>query len=123
MFQTKTTVFDVIAVAAVLLIAVLLTVLPFLTAAGGEYLAVITPDGEQLYRLDEPQTLILESNGIILTVTIENGSARVIHSDCPDGICISSGAISRKGETVLCAPAGVTLTVKGGDGNVDFVAG
>ena len=62
-------------------------------------------------------------NGDKPIIKIVDGKAFVRESSCPDGVCISSGAISKTGETIICAPAGVSLTVKGGDGNVDFVAG
>ena len=84
---------------------------------------ITTPDGVQVYSLSEARELTFSSNGVTLTVVIENGEVFVKESDCPDGVCVAGGRISKSGETILCAPAKILLTVKGGDGNVDFVAG
>ena len=123
MFRTKPSFGDLIAAVAVLLIAVLLIWHPWQGRADGEILVIVTPDETIEYTLSENRTIELESRGIHLCIEIADGKAFVRESDCPDGVCVASASISRTGETILCAPAGVSLTVKGGDGDVDFVAG
>ena len=122
MFRTRCAPFDGLAVAFVLLAAVLLLLLPGLLSETGEILVVTTPRGSTEYDLSVNQTFTVSSRGYTLTVMIENGHASVCDSDCPDGIC-RTGTVKHSGETILCAPAGVRLTVKGGDADVDFVAG
>lgn len=123
MFSHRISYRDWIAFAAVLLLAALLAILPLLTARTGALLVVTTPEGEMLYPLSQNDCFEIVSQGITLSVVIEDGAAYVKESTCPDGVCRSTRPISKSGETVLCAPAGVTLTVRGGDGDVDFVAG
>lgn len=123
MFQNRFCLRDAVAAAFVLLCAILLLLFPAITRSDGEWLVITTPEGAQSYRLDKAQTFTVSSHGITLTVAIENGSARVLHSDCPDGVCRQSRAIKKSGETILCAPAGITLSVRGGGSDVDFVAG
>ncbi len=123
MFQTKISGFDLLAAGIVLLAALLLLLLPFVASEKGQALIVTTPDEAWEYELSQNREWTLTSRGVTLTVVIENGCAYVRHSDCPDGVCVSGGSISKNGETLLCAPAGVTLRVKGGGGDVDFVAG
>ena len=123
MFRTRSSVWDIVAVVGVLLAAVLLFLIPVLAMQEGRTLQVTTANGTYQYDLSESREIDLHENGISMTVVIENGEAYVRHSDCPDGVCLASGRISRSGESILCAPAGVTLTVKGGGGDVDFVAG
>lgn len=123
MFSNRISYRDWIAFAAVLLVAVLLATLPLLTARTGGQLVVTTPEGEQIYPLSRNESFEIVSRGITLSIVIEDGAAYVKDSTCPDGVCRSTRAVSKRGETVLCAPAGVTLTVRGGDGDVDFVAG
>ena len=123
MFSHRISYRDWIAFAAVLLLAALLAILPLLTARTGALLVVTTPEGEMLYPLSQNDCFEIVSKGITLSVVIEDGAAYVKESTCPDGVCRSTRPISKSGETVLCAPAGVTLTVRGGDGDVDFVAG
>ena len=123
MFRTKPSFGDLIAAVAVLLIAVLLIWHPWQGRADGEILVIVTPDETIEYALSENRTIELESRGVHLCIEIADGKAFVCESDCPDGVCVASASISRTGETILCAPAGVSLMVKGGDGDVDFVAG
>ena len=123
MVRTKFSPWDLLAMGAVLLAALLLLLLPPLLREEGRVLVVETPNGVHTYELSVDRELTVQSNGITLTVEIRDGEVRVSHSDCPDAICRSSGAISESGESILCAPAGVRLTVKGGGDGVDFVAG
>ena len=123
MFRTKPSFGDLIAAVAVLLVAVLLIWHPWQGRADGEILVIVTPDETIEYALSENHTLEIESRGVHLCIEIADGKAFVRESDCPDGVCVTSAPISRTGETIICAPAGVSITVKGGDGDVDFVAG
>lgn len=51
-------------------------------------------------------------------LVIEGGRARVETATCPDGICAAHRPISREGESIVCLPHKVVITVKssGGDG-------
>ena len=123
MFRTRLTILDAVAVATVLLLALALFLAPWLDRAEGAILVISTDEGEREYSLFEAREIELNSNGVSLTVVIENRTAYVRESSCPDGICRAGGRISRNGESILCAPAGVRLLVKGGASDVDFVAG
>ena len=123
MFRTRVSPWDALAVLAVLCGALLLFFHPWLGMSDGETLLISTPDGNAEYSLAVDREIPLTSNGVTLLVVIENGEAYVKRSDCHDGVCVAGGRIRQGGQTVICAPAGVRLTVKGGDGDVDFVAG
>lgn len=123
MLQMKITWQDVAVLLLVLLVALAMILVPVLCRPHATVLVITTPEGSTSYSLAKPQTVTVTSRGVTLTVVIEDGEAHVSHSDCRDGVCYRSGSISRSGETILCAPAGVKLTVKGGNSNVDFVAG
>lgn len=123
MFRTKLSFGDAIAAVAVLLVAVLLLWHPWQRNQAGETVVIVTPDETIEYALSENTVVKIESRGITLFVSIMHGEVDVYKSDCPDGVCVASAPISKTGETIICAPAGVSITVKGGDGDVDFVAG
>ncbi|MBQ8310003.1 MAG: NusG domain II-containing protein [Clostridia bacterium] len=123
MFRTRVTVRDAIAVAVVLFAACLLLWAPWQSRADGAFLVITTPDGTSEYALSENREIEINSQGIVLIAVIENGAAYVRESDCPDGVCRVGGRIFKSGESILCAPAGIRLSIKGGDGNVDYVAG
>ncbi len=116
---------DAIIIALTLCVGLLLLFLPLLRPTDERATLVVSlSDGsEQVYTLSDDRALTLTGNGHTLTVVIENGAAYVRESDCPDGVC-RMGQISRNGETLVCAPAGVALTVRNGRGaDVDAVIG
>ena len=123
MFQTKPVPRDALALAAVLLSALLLFLFPILFQDSGTVLTVSTPQGQAAYSLSVDQTVPITANGISLEIVISGGAAYVSASDCPDRVCVNSPKIQKTGETIVCAPAGVRLQVRGGDDGVDFVAG
>ncbi len=123
MFRTKISPWDCFAAILIVLFAAGLLLYPLLSAEKGSVLVISTPDGAKEYSLAEDQVIVVESNGIRLEIVVQDNEAYVKESDCPDGVCSGSGRIGKSGESILCAPAGVTLTVKGGKSDADFVAG
>lgn len=118
---------DFILIATALLTAVLLFVMPLIFNTDGRFLSVTvkTESGNvtENYSLSEDRDIVLENNGIVLKVSIKSGKAFVFESTCRDKICLNSQSISRSGQSIICAPAGVSLTIKGGDIDADAVAG
>ena len=129
MFRTRFCLPDVVVRLPVLLIASLLLFGACRSSGNdsSELLLVTRTATETLtYPLSADRTVTVSSGNITLTVEIRDGRAHVSDSDCPDKICQRTGWISRKGETVICAPAAVRLTVtdpKGGVGDADSVIG
>ena len=129
MFRTRFSFADVLVMLSVLLIASLLLFGSFRSSGNDSSdlrLVIRTPTETLTYPLSADRTVTVSSGTITLTVEIRDGRARVSDSDCPDKICQRTGWISRKGETVICAPAAVRLTVtdpKGGVGDADSVIG
>lgn len=80
--------------------------------------AVVTRGGEMLgrYALDTPARLPIQgANGFSLTLVVEDGQARVEDSTCPDLICQHHAPVSKSGESIICLPGQVTITVEGGE--------
>ncbi|MDO4607636.1 MAG: NusG domain II-containing protein [Clostridia bacterium] len=46
------------------------------------------------------------------TITIKNGKVYMSHSDCKNQICVGSGKIEKKGESIVCLPNKVTVEIK-----------
>lgn len=90
----------------------------FLMAAGtgGGTRLEITVDGEVfgVYDLSENQTVKIGETNIC---RIENGTAWMEQADCPDQLCVHQKKISKAGETIVCLPNRVTLTVLGRRGS------
>lgn len=92
--------------------------------ADGARAVVITEAGERFYDLHSDQELTLTGHdGIVVHMEIADGRARFSASDCPDGLCVASGWLSRTGQTAACVPARITLRIDGGNTDgVDAVA-
>lgn len=56
------------------------------------------------------------------TVEIKNGAASVTSADCPDKICVHHREIKKSGESIICLPNKVVVSVDGAGREVDGVA-
>ena len=64
--------------------------------------------------LDTPATLKIPGiNGVTNTLVIADGRASMTHAACPDGLCVRTGKISKVGETIICLPHKLSVTVTG----------
>ncbi len=121
--KNKPTPADLIPVATVLVLALLIW-LAVLPGDAGRYVEVtVAGQGTERYPLVADRTLELDSRGVRLTVIVENGEVCVGQADCPDGVCTATGHISRTGQSIVCAPAGVVIRVVGGEQDADGIAG
>lgn len=55
-------------------------------------------------------------------VVIAGGEVWMDSADCPDKLCVGQGRISRSGQTIICLPNKVMVTIKGGKSEYDGVA-
>ena len=108
---------------AVLFVMALIAVLFLLFAARekGGY-AVVTIDGRETARLPlSRDTEFSVSGKYHAVIAVEKGEAFVKTSDCPHGDCVKSGKISKNGQSIVCLPGRMTVTVEGE--GVDAVIG
>lgn len=82
-------------------------------------IAISSPAGSTSVPVFEDQTIHVQGRAGELVVKIEHGSVRVTDADCPDRICVSTGAVSAPGEVVACVPNGVVLRVEGSGDELD----
>ena len=67
--------------------------------------------------VDREVEIITGENGEELNLlVIKDGKATVTTATCPDGICAAHKPISREGESIICLPHKVVITVIGGSG-------
>ena len=72
-----------------------------------------------LTSLDEPCRIDLGSN----VVCAERNGVCMEHADCPDGLCIKQGKITKGGRSIVCLPNKVIVEIIGKGGGADAVAG
>ena len=104
-------------------IALLFTVWFVLAHAGGSGgTAVITQDGDVIARLPLDKDTVYRPDGIDMEFTVKNGEISVTHSDCPDSVCVKTGAISGGFESIVCLPNKVAVKIEKNDtDNIDVV--
>ncbi|MBE6598266.1 MAG: NusG domain II-containing protein [Ruminococcaceae bacterium] len=120
--KTRITAADILLIAGIMLAAVLL-ILPR-DGSPGDSFTVMCENGETKYPLHVNNRFTVTSSGVTLTVVSENGRVWVESSDCGDGICKKTGAVSKSGEAIICLPAKVSVTVDGKEASdEDFIVG
>lgn len=70
---------------------------------------------------DAPPTYEISTEKGSVTLLFDGEGVSVIRSDCPDAVCVRTGRVTRAGESIVCAPLGVCVTVEGG--TLDGVTG
>ncbi len=101
---------DFILAGSVLLLAAALFLGVRLFSHGGD-VAVVRLDGEEVLRLDlsEDKTVTV---GETHTLVVKDGGVTVTAAPCPDQICVKHPEIRREGETIVCLPYRLTVTVE-----------
>ncbi len=72
--------------------------------------------GDGLYAtlsLDTPLSdeYLVETDAGELRLSVPGEGVAVTHADCPDGVCVRTGRIAKQGESIVCVPLGVCITV------------
>lgn len=101
---------DLILAAAVILAACAILAFQYFGRSGGEQYVEITVDGEPYgtFSLNEDRTVrINETNHLV----ISGGSAVMEWADCPDQICVDHRPVSSDGESIICLPNKVVVSV------------
>lgn len=105
---------DIVLICILLVLALSVFLIVELTRREGAYVVVSVDGGEVCrYSLSEDGEFLL--NGGTNTLVISGGEAYISEADCPDGLCVSQGRISRTGQTVVCLPNRVMLRIVGAD--------
>ena len=98
----------------IVLAAGMIFLFQLLRDSGGAKEVTISVDGDvfDTYSLEEDQTVEIGGTNRLV---IEDGTARMEWADCPDQICVNHRPVSRNGESIICLPNEVVVSVKGGE--------
>ena len=74
----------------------------------------VTIDGRGYgtYPLSKDDTIEIKNGDVTNTLVIKGGVADMTSADCPDHLCVKQKAISKEGESIICLPNKVVVTVK-----------
>lgn len=108
----------------ILILALLLCAAPLLMllpAPSVPTRAVVRQNGAVLCTLPleadaEKEILSPDGSGFNL-VRVQSGTVCIADADCPDRTCVRMGVISRTGETLVCLPHRLTITLEGAAGS------
>ena len=110
---------DLLFIAAILLAAGL--AFPFFRPQPSESLsrAEISVDGKTVMELDlsEDQVLTVDgAGGGYNRIQVRDGAVSVLEASCPDKVCVHTGTVRYPGETIVCLPNRMIITVIQGGG-------
>lgn len=81
---------------------------------------VVAVDGQEVERValadfpDAPQTYSGNGYTLQLSAADEGAGVCVSVSDCPTQDCVHTGTITRAGQSIVCLPARISITLEGG---------
>ena len=115
---------DILLILIVLIVALALWLFVHITADNGAWV-VVSRDGQEIarYALDEDQSInIADESGTNLLV-IAGGQADITEADCPDELCVHQPMISKSGQTLICLPHKLIVSIEGGEeSKIDSIA-
>ena len=112
---------DIILISVIVIISVALLLvwkLVYLKGqnADSDAFVKVTVDGKVYgtYPLSKDDTIAIKNvdGDVTNTLVIKDGVADVTAADCPDHLCVKQKAISKEGESIICLPNKVVVTVK-----------
>ena len=116
---------DVLLAAALLLLGGALALFLLFTRQEGGTVRVQI-DGETVMELplDQDARLVLGEGEGTNTLTVSGGTAQIVQADCPDQVCVRQGAVRYAGESIVCLPHRLIVTIEGGAaGGIDGSTG
>ena len=113
---------DIIIISAILLFSVGLLLVSLLSKKVGNTV-VVEIDGKTVATYSLNQNGEYSLNGGTNVLVIEDGKAYLNYSNCPDHTCEKTGKIQYVGQSIICLPNKIAITIKGeAEGGVDFVS-
>lgn len=105
---------DVIFIAALVVIIAVAAACLYLFSAEGDTVSV-SVDGEVIatypLAVDRVEEIRTGEDGVNRLV-IKDGKAYIETASCPDGICVDHRPIHREGESIVCLPNKVVITIQ-----------
>ena len=93
-----------------------------LNRSGGSRTAVIHC-GDVMHELSLDRDGVFRFDGIDAEFEVKNGKIRMTHASCPDKICEKTGYIGSSGQSIICVPNKVTVSVAGSVDSIDVTVG
>lgn len=86
---------------------------------------VITVNGKEYgrYNLNETKNkkIDIKTKYGENTILINNNKAEIIYSNCPDKLCVEMNEISKSGESIICLPNRLVISIESINNDLDVV--
>ena len=113
---------DIIVIASILLVSFIALLIVTLNKKEGS-VVVVEIEGVKVSEYSLFLNGEYSLNGGTNILVIENGVAYLNYSSCPDHTCEKTGKIKYVGQSIICLPNKVSITIKGDtEGGVDLVS-
>lgn len=112
----------VLIVAALLAVALLLSVLLWVVPHQSGTIAKVYVDGECVYTVDLskveiPYQYLIDTPYGTNTLSVEPGRVRIVDATCQGQDCVHQGWISHSGQPIICTPHRLVVQIEGVDDN------
>lgn len=111
---------DIILIVAVLSAGVVLLIVTGSRGKAGSYAVVMVRNNETA-RYSLSTDGIYTINGGTNTIEIKDGKVRMTEAECPNHLCVRQGWISFSGQSIVCLPNELSVTITGADDAADFI--
>lgn len=102
-----------LAVIGILAVASFLAFRPKEVKDAGKVSISVNGKIEKVLNLNEDTVYEYENDkGYTNTVSISEGKVRMTDANCPDGLCVHQGIISKDGEMIVCLPHGLVVEIE-----------
>lgn len=114
---------DLILMAAIVIIGLGISI--FLAAGSHQGNKVeITKDGKLwgTYFLDGEHKITIRDGKELNVVKISGGKVTMESANCKNQVCVHHSPVSRTGESIVCLPHKIVVSIKGGDNEYDAIS-
>lgn len=89
-----------------------------MTSHSGEK-AIVKVDGKMYgaYSLSEDKTIAVKQGNKLNVIKIKHGSVTMSEASCDNQVCVKHKSISRTGESIICLPNKVVVSISGKGAN------
>lgn len=100
----------IIVLLVVLAVLASVPLVSFASSISGDAVVVHSPAGSSRLSLGRDGRYVVEGSRGRVVVKVAGGRACVTEADCPDHVCVRSGAVA-PGRPVVCVPNGVSVSL------------
>ncbi|MEE0686607.1 MAG: NusG domain II-containing protein [Lachnospiraceae bacterium] len=94
---------DIILVISLVILTLVTSIFIYKKQTSNKIYVEVSINGEitNKYSVDENIEIMLKTGNVLV---IKDGNVCISNADCPDGLCVKQGTISKANESIICLP-------------------